>query len=241
LLSTLSRYWLGLEADLSRYKILCHSAFSPEEWWACTFIQEIFGALGLSVNNFVAFTTPTRINTVIVPRSSAEENTYVHSVYSKWCNRVGRSLIEGWDIKPNPTPIWFSKTKLTLGTQGLVNEADIVSRLSDKGIEIVHPQELTVANQVKLYATRPVIMGAVGSVFHASALWPPKAKLVCVKTYRDVNSNYAIADLSNRNNVSYLDAELRPADRSLDARFTDAIELVNVDDVVDRLLLMAGA
>ncbi len=240
LISTLSRYWLGVEEDLSSYKILCHGQGVPQDWWAHTFIRDIFSAVGLGVDNFVVFKTPTRLQDIIVPRSSAEEHKYVHAIYAQWCNQVGRSLLDGHDLTPNPRPIWFSKTKLSVGVQGLVNEADLTSKLSGRGVEIIYPEELSIVDQVKLYATRPVIMGTVGSAFHTSALWPSGAKLLCVKLYGDVNSNYAITDFSNRNDVHYIEAEVRPASESSVRRFWDSMELVNIDEVFETLVSMAG-
>jgi capsular polysaccharide biosynthesis protein len=239
LLSTLSRYWMGIDQDLSEYKILCHGAGVPEGWWSHRFIREIFSSVGLTVDNFVSFRRPTKVRLITVPHSSSEEHRFVNIAYAQWCNKVGMSLLRGKEREKNPTPIWLSKTRLPAGVQGLVNEEEITSRLEARGVEIIHPQDISVADQVKLFATRPAIIGTVGSAFHASVLWPPQARLGCVALYDQVSSNYAISDLSNKNNVHYIAGLVKPATGSSAGRFMDAKEIINVDEVVRQLLVIA--
>jgi hypothetical protein len=68
LISSLSRYWLGLFEDLSQFRIICHGAGTPSSWMSNAYMKEVFSSFGLTESNFVVFKRPTIVDEVLVPR-----------------------------------------------------------------------------------------------------------------------------------------------------------------------------
>ncbi|PYE29975.1 uncharacterized protein DUF563 [Rhizobium sp. PP-WC-1G-195] len=233
LLSTISRLWLGVDEDLSSYTIVCHGQGTVEGWWSFPYIRELFLASGLRRENFVVFKRPTMFKQIEVPRPAYEEHNFVHRVFGEWGNQVGQSMLRDTNLIENPKPVWLSKSRIASGVQGVVNEHELDERLEQCGFDVIHPQTLSVREQVALYATRRNVMGTLSSAFHTTILCKPKAKLVCITAEPSVNSNYPLVDLANGNNITYFQAEAEVI--SGDSRYLKAFRFLDVDSIVSLL------
>jgi hypothetical protein len=234
LISSLSRYWLGLFKDLKSFKIVCHAADAPTGWLSHPHIRDIFQAIGLSEDNFVVFKRPTVIPEIIIPRPAAEEHNFSHNVFGEWGAAVGRAITRDFDLPQIDRPVWLSKTRINAGVQGLDNEAALVEILEQNGVEIIHPQELPLFQQVSLFKTRPIIMGASSSAFHTK-IFGATAKIVCLNAWQSVNSNFALVDLVSGDPISFLRPALLNTDAS-SSRYLLSASIVDPRAVADDLL-----
>jgi capsular polysaccharide biosynthesis protein len=226
------------EVDLRHCKIVCHGAGTPEGWWTHKPVREIFSALGLAQTNFVVFKRPTLFSNIQIPRPAAEEHNFVHRSYAEFGHRVGAALLSQRNLPSRTEPVWLSKSRLGQGVQGVLNEEEMFPTLERGGVEIVHPQDLSIADQVSLFATRKAVTGVVGSAFHTSILWPPWTRLVGLAIYDHVNSNYAIADKCNDNRVTYHRADVTRPDTNVQqkTRFNDAFVLTDPECAARKIL-----
>lgn len=243
LLSTLSRYWMGLDSDLSSYKIVCHGQGTVDTWWSHRYVRDIFAAIGLAKENFIVLKRPAKFREITIPRPACEEHNFVHKCFSSWGNAVGNALIRDANIYEETRPVWLAKTKIKQGVQGIVNEIDLVSELERRGVEIVHPQELSLTEQVILFATRPCIMGSSSSAFHTSILSRPHSKLVCLSLQPQINSNFGLIDAANNNNVKYFHPDVEKANLEGEGgnRFNAGYYLLDPKKVSDVLLEEANS
>ncbi|WP_246693797.1 glycosyltransferase family 61 protein [Methylobacterium sp. WL18] len=62
----------------------------------------------------------------------------------------------------------------------LVNEAEIVATLQPHGFEVVHPEQLTFAQQVSLYHSADIIVGSASSALTNCIFCHPKAKVIAL-------------------------------------------------------------
>lgn len=237
MLSCISRFWLGLHLDLSKFKIVCHGAGNNKGWLSHPFIRDFMLAVGISEKNLYVMKRPTRFERIIVPRPACAEHFYAHKTYAKWGNAVGQSLLQQRNIFHEKRPVWISKANLMFGVQGLVNETAISDVLAQKGVDVISPETLELPDQVMLYASRSHIMGVVGSAFHSSILWPPRAKLMGLVLYDNISSNYALADLSNPNDITYIKVNV---ERVASEKLTDSFLIKNPEETVDQLLNFCG-
>ena len=63
----------------------------------------------------------------------------------------------------------FSRSRLAARSQGnatTINEPEFEARLAQKGVDIVHTQELSLAEQIRLVNSRRTIIGLWGSALH---------------------------------------------------------------------------
>ena len=238
LLSSLSRYWLMLFRDLRDFQIVCHGAGTPTSWWSNIFMREIFKALGLTVDNFVVFKRPTIVPEIMVPRPAAEEHNFTHRIFGQLGSTVGQALLRERNLRLNDRPVWLSKLRLGHGVQGIENEEEIITYLVEENVEIIHPQELSLLDQVALFHTRPVIMGSVGSGFHTKLLGGDAAKIICVNPHRTINSNYALIDEVSDNKILFLRPEAESVSGS--ARYSMSHRISSPREVAECLLTLAA-
>ena len=202
IINTLPRLWplaVGRQPDL---KILCHDSATPESWFTVPFIATILKALGLTPDNFVVFTRPTRLRRVIVPQTSLGEQTHGYYCFRALCHRISM-MIGGGNERVERTPVYLSKTKLAGGVGRIRNEFELEAALHKSGVEILYPELLTISEQIALFAQPRVIMGTTGSAFHSSIFSPPRSKIICLNQIHNVNSNFAIIDRLNGNTSEY--------------------------------------
>jgi hypothetical protein len=210
LMGTIGRLWIGLDEDLSNYKIVCHGIQTPEIWFAQGFIRDIFQALGISQANFVNFDRPTRIPQIKVPGAACEEEHFGHAVYATWGHRIGESLLRGTTRREEKTPIFLTKTNVKTLVHGAINEDELVAALIEEGVKIVHPEKLTIAEQVMMWRDRTHILGSAGSALHSSFLWPPGTRIGACSVRQRVHPNCGIIDKVNGNRISYTFPAMEP-------------------------------
>jgi capsular polysaccharide biosynthesis protein len=234
LLNSFSRYWIGTKYDLTGYKILCHGAGTPAGWWSLDFLAELFTSQGLRQSDFVVFKRPTMIPEITVPRPACEERNFTHTAYADWGHQLGRALLQDQNLPEEDAPVWMAKTRLRRGIRGLDNEQALIDRLVPRGVQVVHPHEMSMAQKVALYATRRAVMGLAGSTLHTSIFWPPTAKLVGVGFDDRIDSNNALADKANGNRITYVSAAVQPMPRN--ERFDQPLRLTNVEELAETIL-----
>jgi capsular polysaccharide biosynthesis protein len=158
------------------------------------FASAIASALGLTPNDFVFFDRPVRIRKLIVPRPSFQQQAFAHRVYGELCRRAGRALLGDAPVRPDPRPVWLSKTRLSAGVRRWNNEGEVEGVLEKFGVEIAYPEQMTFQEQVRLFASRSVICGTAGSAFHTSIFAPNRGRRVLIHPAPVINSNFRLFD-----------------------------------------------
>lgn len=208
LVETLPRYWTLTHRRWFRPKLLIHKDVFGNGFSTLPFAAQIFKALGLRSEDFIAFDRPTRLKRVIVPHASFRQQAWAHPVYGDLCRYIGRRLCGGDVSAPNPRPVWLSKSRLVQGVTRLANEADLEKELARLGVDIVHPEQMSLKEQVHLYARRPTVMGTTGSALHVSIFAPPPKTMIGLSWENAINSNYKLFDaMSGARTRFYYDPE----------------------------------
>jgi capsular polysaccharide biosynthesis protein len=83
--------------------------------------------------------------------------------------------------------VYLSRTRLTDGYRKATNEDAIETMFEGAGFEIVHPQELTLAEQVATVAAATAIAGCDGSALHLGAFARPGTVLLAIDSRVVVN------------------------------------------------------
>ena len=179
LLATLSRLWPFLDGDRSGLRLLWHSGVDPVVAPGFPFIGQCLGALGLAGSQFRRFTRPTRIKRLTVVAPAFEEEHLGHRAFQRLCRTIGNCLAPGADPSPC-APAYLSRTALTWGVKAIANEHLVCEALSNLGVEVVHPEQLAMADQIRLFAWDRVVMGLAGSAFHTALFSPPRSRLISI-------------------------------------------------------------
>ncbi len=217
LVETLPRLWWLARRDRRGRKLLMHGDGDPAGWFARGFAAGIWRALGLAPADLAVFARPTRLRRVIVPAPSLQQQSFVHEVFGLLCRNIGGAMLRDADLTPSPTPVYLSKSRLDLGVHVFANEEALEARLGASRIEIVHPETLTLAEQVRLFETRPAILGTTGSAFHASIFARATPRQITLSPHREINSNFALFDHVSGNRTEHYHqpgtADLGPSER----------------------------
>ena len=79
--------------------------------------------------------------------------------------------------------------------------------LTRLGVEIVHPEALPVAETVRLFATRGVVAGTIGSAFHAALFCQCPAPMIMLSPSLTVNTSFPMLDQLAGHNARYYHAD----------------------------------
>lgn len=194
LVEVLPRYWMLSKEENRGKRLLIHTTAHVGFFPHHPFARDIFGALGLSQESFVAPSKPVRVPSVTVPTASYRSQAYGHPAFRRLCLGIGERLLSGQDLRTNDRPVWFSKSALKDGVGRFANENLVEQALQRAGVEIVHPELLPFSEQVRLLATRSVVMGTTGSAFHSLIFTPPPKRVILIDQTDVKNSNFELID-----------------------------------------------
>ena len=177
LLTSFSRLWSRFEAR-ERFAWFCHA---PLEVLPRTpHVGAVLAGLGLLPGQFRRFTKPTRISRATVVAPSFQEDFSVHRAFERVSRRVGEFFAPAMDVGPR-APAYLTRTGLRHGVKAVANEGEICAALARYGVEIVEPEALPFAEQVRLFGTDRVIMGVAGSAFHSAVFAPKRSRLIAIE------------------------------------------------------------
>ncbi|WP_128564203.1 glycosyltransferase family 61 protein [Methylobacterium crusticola] len=202
LINTLPRFWNISRIRTPNTRILCHSSSAPDVWFNFPFISRAFALLGLTKRDFVVLDRPTRLRNVVVAGTSLEEQQAGYRAYGRFGREIGSRIYKPDDVDQNTVPIYYSKSRLRSSVGIITNEAEIEDVLRDQGVDIIHPETLSLDEQVRLMSSRTSIMGSTGSFFHTSIFCPPR-RITCLNVTSQINSNYVIIDALAANAATY--------------------------------------
>ncbi|MGN7124970.1 glycosyltransferase family 61 protein [Methylorubrum thiocyanatum] len=195
LVESLPRLWRLAREGLAGRKIIMHGEGDLTWWFSYDHVRTAWGGLGLSQDDFVHFDHPVKIRELTIPLPSLQQQTYAHPVYGELCRKIGQSIIEVDSARArNTTPVFLSKTKLSGGVNIIVGEDIVEEKLAAEGVDIVHPQDLSLQEQIALFSDRETIVGTAGSAFHTSVFSSRPSRQIALSPIHSINANYVLFD-----------------------------------------------
>lgn len=202
LINTLPRYWALQKHRPAGSKILVHGDGRLDDWFHIPHVAETFGTLGLGRQDFVLPTGPVLLHRLRVAETSLEEQAAGYRVYADMCRAIGQRILSRYPAEEINRPIYLSKTGMVTGVHKIVNEHELDSALSRHGVDIINTNTFaTFSEQVRLLASRPLILGTAGSFLHTSIFCEPRTIVSLSST--PLNSNYRIVDALTGSRAHY--------------------------------------
>jgi len=160
LLESLSRTWAYAELGLGPTPFAhTRAVFHLHERELLEAVLRPHGAQLLTLS------APTLLSSVIVPDLGIELGRDFHPVMRGVFDTI-RDEIAGPVGPPDDTPIYLSRTRLPKDRRATLGEKDLEARLSARGVRIVHPQELPLAEQLRTVARSRDVIGLDGTALH---------------------------------------------------------------------------
>lgn len=243
LINTLPRFWALQKLRHHRAKVLCHGHGTPSEWFRFPFFAEICRTLNLQPDDFVVFGTPINLKNVTIPSTSFEEQYQAHQMYRDFCQYIGRHVTDNAaGIRVTDTPAYLSKAKLTIGVGRIKNEIDLLPILSKAGIDIFYPEQMSFADQLRLFCSRSIILGTVGSYFHTNILATTPSRIFGINPTPHVNSNYIMIDsLTQIESSYYYDTEMQTASEDANSGFLAERNFGNPREIAEQYLQIVNS
>jgi len=185
LIESLSRLWAYDLAPGSRLLIL-----SPQQRRQLQpYQQEFYSLLDIAPENICFCSKPTRFERLIIPDTAFQIRSYAHKCFRDPFESAATRLRTE---SGTGSKLYISRSRWS---RGAVNgELEFESILEKEGFEVIHPQELSLVEQIRAYARASVFVGVIGSAMH-NLLFSLDPKMVVYLTGRDrVNLNYFLVD-----------------------------------------------
>jgi hypothetical protein len=188
LLETLSNlYWLR-EAD-AETKLLFHSF---DERGENVFAQRAHGIeclklLDIPPERVVVATTDIAVDELLLPPRAYDMSNGPHYDFSE-VYRTLRAAVLRSPGASQAKRIYLSRRHLKRHARGrLANEAAIERRIARRGFAVLHPERMSLSDQIRAAATADIIAGVDGSALHLSAFMQPGAHVLVLETRRRRN------------------------------------------------------
>ena len=114
---------------------------------------------------------------VIVPGPAIEEQSFIHRSLDDVAYAVARRLGVRSEARTD-RPIYLSKTRLSGGISRMRDERLLEDALAARGFHVVHPQELSFADQVRTIARASAVTGTLGSALHSTMFLTSPSRVV---------------------------------------------------------------
>ena len=205
LVSSLARAWFACRPEAEGARLLCHSDQPVAAHFEGSYMGALTSALGLDVGRFTRPTTPTRFTRLTIPGPAFLEQQKAHEAFLPPMHRIGDALLGGRTVERTARPIYLSKSRMRAGSvANIANEAAIEDALRDRGVDIVHPETLTLGEQLHRLAACSHVLGFAGSAFHTHVFLRKPPAITAVTLDPLINANFLLLDRLNRTSSRYL-------------------------------------
>mgnify|MGYP003617659334 CR=1 FL=1 len=126
------------------------------------YVKACLSAMGVTPESVLYFDRPTLLRNVVVPDPALRLHSSINLKYREFSHKLATAL-GAEDVTPTDQPMYLSKRKLEAGVRRFEGEDDLEDYLEQRGVNIVHIQELPFAEQVRLYNRHKTILGITGS------------------------------------------------------------------------------
>ena len=236
IVTSLARLWPFAAGLPPGARLLWHTPHEPAAFPTAPFAAQAVSALGFGTDQFRRFTRPTRIKRVTVIAPAFEENHFAHHAFARLGRAIGDRLVPASDTTPRP-PAYLARTRMTWGVKGIGNEAPLCDALRALGVEIMHPEQLSLVDQIALFKGDRVIMGLCGSAFHNTIFTPPRARLLAIEPFN--GENQLLINRLTGNRMAFLRPDPPLPVRLGDPAFQTVLELTDPAAIARDLLRYA--
>jgi hypothetical protein len=139
----------------------------------------MFEALGVKEDKIVQVKGPTVSPAVYLPSKPIQRRRHIDAMARGVFDRLRHALVSDSDITPQER-IYISRSKVA--GRKLLNESEVEAMFSALGFTIIHPQELSIFDQVKLFSEAKLIAGSGGSAMHNTLFSNEDCKVLIVSS-----------------------------------------------------------
>jgi len=114
---------------------------------------------------------PTVLSEAIIPEQALILGGAIHPAMLSVYDRIRAALV-GCAVVADSRPLFLSRSRLPRDGRRTLGQADLEQRLADRGVRVLHPQELPLAEQIAAVAAASTVIGLYGSALHLTVFRP---------------------------------------------------------------------
>lgn len=225
---TLSSFWTLL--DNSDYE---NFVFQPFHGYRGIpgFAKAFFEIFAINKDKVFIIDSPTKFETIVVPERLLELNKQAKQGYE----RIFRHIRESTNRSNHPSKIYLSRTKNSFKkiNRSIINELLIENEIQRRGFHVAYPEEITLNEQLAMYANADCVVGFSGTALHNCLFMKPNATLVEIGDARSGNNSHdmqAICDQVSGIKKFYIPFDGTVVDRNSYASFVNVKKTMNAFD-----------
>lgn len=170
---------------------------------------DFLSLLGINIDTFYEITKPTIYSEVIIPDSSffLDDNGVEH--FTKEYREVIEKIKEPFkSVTGISKKIYYSHRNVR-GIMNDMGERQIEKYLQNHGFEVVHPELLSVQEQLKLLAQCKVFISSDGSTSHNSIFLPEESEIIIIPRSPYLTFHQlALNELFEKQKIYYIDSTI---------------------------------
>lgn len=138
----------------------------------------MLSALGIPEDRVYRITRPVAPDVTYLPSAGVRLRDYVHPSAFDIFDRI--SILSQNSKLKAPDKIYVSRSRIS--GRKLVNELEVEALFKSAGFAIIHPQELPIEDQIKVFSEAKFIVGTGGSSMHNTVFSSNEAKILMIST-----------------------------------------------------------
>ncbi|MGH7027569.1 glycosyltransferase family 61 protein [Brevundimonas sp.] len=135
---------------------------------------------------------PTLFRKVVVPSSSLLSDGVIYEAHDAEHKRIAEQALKRSGFTPSWT-VYLSRSRLG-AERRIEGEDEIEAMLSHSGFEIIHPQDLSIEDQIAVFNRADVVVGASGSAMHTSLFHIDKPLRIVTLCGPRFNRRFSLVD-----------------------------------------------
>jgi hypothetical protein len=167
LIESLSRFWALRHLYEPGMKLLFHVPEADRELGVSDTHFRVFEAFSVRPEDIVLARDHYRVDLLIAPEQAATLDTSTHQVMNAVYERISESILGDY-AGPTPEKLYVSRARLPHFKKKSVNEEETEAVFRQHGFEILHPEEMTLFDQIAAFRGATLIAGCPGSGIHAT-------------------------------------------------------------------------
>lgn len=148
---------------------------------------------------------PLRFDSITVPGQAFSEDGFVYTGYAEYLKALSLKAVQesSFDFKGM---VYLSRVSPLYNSRLPCNEEDLCAELSGRGVKVVRPEDLSVADQIKIF-NENIVIGPIGSAFHTSIFAEaPKGIAICPEE-RPIARSYELMGAAHDAEIRYVYSE----------------------------------
>ena len=213
----LSRLWAWQEAkarEPALRALMLGTSWSPE---LKGFERTLYAAAGVAPEDLVLADGPVRVERLLAATPMFSQPFYVHPGLVALWDRVGAALAQQAPERDYPARFFCARRGASRACR---NAADVEALFAGRGFEVVHPEDFSLPEQVRMFRRAEVVAGYAGSALFTICLAgsPKQVVMVAPDSYIARNEHLMASALGHTLDVVWSASEVRMPDDGFSAR-----------------------